>query len=55
MKKNYISPTIEIVKLAAPALLVVSGSGELGAPAIDDPMLDFEDDPLEMMNKIIFQ
>lgn len=55
MKKNYISPTIEIVKLAAPTLLVASGSGELGAPAIDDPMQDFEDDPLEMMKKIIFQ
>jgi len=36
MKKTYISPSIEVMKLISPALLVASGSGELGAPAADD-------------------
>jgi hypothetical protein len=36
MKKEYITPTCEIVKLEIPMLLVTSGSGELGAPATGD-------------------
>jgi len=43
MKKKYINPTFEIVKLAAPTLLVVSGSGELGAPSYDNSTNDYDD------------
>jgi hypothetical protein len=43
MKKKYISPTVEVIELVTPPLLVTSGSGELGAPAAGDAFEGAED------------
>ncbi|MCR4603273.1 MAG: hypothetical protein K5683_07065 [Prevotella sp.] len=53
MKKTYISPSTEVIKLLSPTLLVVSGSGELGAPAASDPM-GLDDDFINLFGDFRF-